>query len=65
MVVTDLASEGMSMIVVTHHLDFVRSVSDRVILMDEGRIVAAGSAEEMLVNPSDPQVQKFIRYSSG
>ena len=48
-VMRDLAQTGMTMIVVTHELGFAREVSNRMVFMDEGQIVEAGSPEEILI----------------
>ena len=51
-VLKDLAAEKMTMVIVTHEIDFARKVADRVIFMDGGVIVEQGSAEEVIGNPS-------------
>jgi len=59
-VMRDLATTGMTMIVVTHELGFAREVSNRLVFMDAGQIVEAGSPEEILINPQNPRTQSFI-----
>jgi len=59
-VMKDLASEHMTMIVVTHEIGFAREVADRVIFMDEGLIVEEGTAEEVIVNPQHERTQAFL-----
>jgi ABC-type polar amino acid transport system ATPase subunit len=56
-----LAEAGMTMIVVTHEMGFAREVGDRLIFMDEGRIVEQGSAREVLSAPRNPRTQAFLR----
>ena len=56
-----LAEAGMTMIVVTHEMGFAREVGDRLIFMDEGRIVEQGSAREVLASPQNPRTQAFLR----
>ncbi|MCD9150081.1 MULTISPECIES: amino acid ABC transporter ATP-binding protein [Pseudophaeobacter] len=56
-----LADEGMTMLVVTHEMGFAREVSDRVLFMDQGRIVENGSAEQVLTNPQHERTQDFLR----
>jgi len=55
-----LALSGITMIVVTHEIGFCREVADRVLFMDEGRIVAEGSPDEILTNPENPRVKAFV-----
>ena len=59
-VMKDLAKGGMTMIVVTHEIGFAREVSDQVILMDEGRIVEAGTPTEVFDNPQHPRTKEFL-----
>lgn len=59
-VMKDLAREGMTMVVVTHEMGFAREVGDRVIFMDEGRIMEEGSPEELFGNPQNPRTQSFL-----
>jgi polar amino acid transport system ATP-binding protein len=56
-----LADEGMTMLVVTHEMGFAREVSDRVLFMDQGRIVENGSAEQVLTDPQHERTQDFLR----
>lgn len=61
-----LASEGMTMVVVTHEMDFARSVSDQVVFMDQGVIEEAGAPEEIFTNPKRPRTREFLsRYLEG
>lgn len=59
-VMKELAQSGMTMIVVTHEINFCREVADRVLFMDAGRIVASDTPENMLINPKHPRVKEFI-----
>jgi polar amino acid transport system ATP-binding protein len=56
----DLAADGLTMLVVTHEISFAREVADRVVFMDEGVIVAAGTPTEVLDNPRNPRVRTFL-----
>jgi polar amino acid transport system ATP-binding protein len=56
-----LAESGMTMIVVTHEMGFAREVGDRLVFMDEGRIVEQGRAREVLAAPENPRTQAFLR----
>ncbi|MGI6143038.1 MAG: amino acid ABC transporter ATP-binding protein [bacterium] len=59
-VMKDLAREGMTMVVVTHEMGFAREVGDRVIFIDEGRIVEEGPPERIFSNPQNPRTQAFL-----
>lgn len=59
-VMKQVAKEGMSMVVVTHEMSFAREVADRVIFMDQGRIVETGSPDEVLSNPKEKRTQMFL-----
>ena len=62
-VMRDLARDGMTMLVVTHEMQFAREVGDRVIFMDEGRIVEQGDPADVLDRPREERTQKFLRRS--
>ena len=55
-----LAGEGMTMVVVSHEMGFVREVSTRVAMMDEGRIVETGTPEEIFDRPSAGRTRDFV-----
>ena len=55
-----LAGEGMTMIIVSHEMGFVREVSKRVIMMDEGKIIEVGTAAKIFGNPDTPRCQEFV-----
>lgn len=59
-VMRDLASEDMTMMVVTHEMGFAREVADRVIFMDGGQIVEEGTPEQIFSNPQNPRTQEFL-----
>jgi len=59
-VMRTLAREGMTMVVVTHEMGFAREVSDRVVFMDEGRIVEEGTAEHFFTNPTHERTKLFL-----
>ena len=56
----ELAAEGMTMAVVTHEISFAAEVADRIIFMDEGRIIADGTPEEVIYNSDIPRVREFF-----
>jgi polar amino acid transport system ATP-binding protein len=60
-VMRQLASEGMTMIVVTHEMDFAREVADRVIFMDHGNIVEDGPPAMVFTNPRSPRTRQFLQ----
>jgi polar amino acid transport system ATP-binding protein len=57
----DLARDGMTMLVVTHEMQFARDVGDRVIFMDEGRIVEQGKPADVLDRPKEERTRRFLR----
>ena len=59
-VMTELAHEGMTMMCVTHEMGFAKRVADRVIFMDQGRIVEDDSKEEFFANPRSERAQQFL-----
>jgi polar amino acid transport system ATP-binding protein len=60
-VMRDLARDGMTMLVVTHEMQFAREVGDRVVFMDEGRIVEQGPPIEVLDRPKEERTRRFLR----
>ncbi len=60
-VIRRLAETGMTMIVVTHEIRFAREVADRVVFMDEGRIVEDGAPADILDFPKQERTQRFLR----
>ena len=59
-VMKELAADGMTMVVVTHEMGFAREVGNRILFMDEGRIVEQGSPAEVFGNPQNPRLQDFM-----
>lgn len=59
-VMRELAASGMTMIVVTHEMDFAREVGDSLIFMDHGKIIEAGNPKQVLTNPAHERTQKFL-----
>ena len=64
-VMVDLASEGMTMIVVSHEMGFARQVADRVIFMDEGQIVEQNEPEAFFNNPQSERTKLFLSQILG
>jgi len=59
-VMKNLAREGMTMIIVTHEMSFAREVADRVLFIDEGRILEEGQAQEFFSNPKHERTRQFL-----
>jgi polar amino acid transport system ATP-binding protein len=59
-VMRSLAKDGMTMIVVTHEIGFAREVGDRLVFMDEGRIVESGAPRDVLGNPKQERTRVFL-----
>ncbi len=59
-VMRELAEEGRTMVVVTHEMAFARSVSDRVVFLDQGRIVEQGDPEEVFGQPKNERTRVFL-----
>lgn len=63
-VVLSLAKEGRTMIIVTHEMQFARAVADRMVFIDNGRIVEEGSPEEFFENPKSDRLKQFLQTFS-
>lgn len=59
-VIKVLAKEGMTMVVVSHEMGFAREVADRVVFMDEGKIIEEGLPEEIFQNPNTERARRFL-----
>jgi general L-amino acid transport system ATP-binding protein len=59
-VIVELATEGMTMAVITHEMGFARSVADRVVFMDQGEIVEAAKPEEFFSAPKTERARRFL-----
>ena len=60
-IMKDLAQEGLTMIVVTHEMEFARDVSNRVIFMDQGVIAEEGSPQDIFSNPKEERTKEFLQ----
>jgi polar amino acid transport system ATP-binding protein len=60
-VIRDLASEGMTMIMVTHEMEFAKHIADRVVFMADGNIIEQGPSSQLFDNPSDARTRSFLR----
>ncbi|MDF2653621.1 MAG: amino acid transporter ATP-binding protein family [Bacillota bacterium] len=59
-VIKNLADEKMTMIIVTHEMNFAREISDRIIFMDDGQVVVDGVPDDIFVNPDHPRIKTFL-----
>lgn len=60
-VLKELAAEKMTMVIVTHEIDFARAVSDRVVFMDEGMVVEEGRPEDVIDHPKNDRTKAFLQ----
>ena len=60
-VLKTLAAEKMTMVIVTHEIEFARAISDRVIFMDDGMIVEEGRPEDVIDNPKNERTRAFLQ----
>lgn len=64
-VMKDLANHGLTMVIVTHEMQFAKEVSNRVIFMDQGVIAEQGTPDEIFNNPKQERTKQFLsRYSN-
>ncbi len=61
-VMTDLAKEGMTMIVVSHEMGFARAAANRVVFMDRGEIIEEASPEDFFTNPKEERARRFLEH---
>jgi cystine transport system ATP-binding protein len=59
-VMKDLASEGMTMVVVTHEMSFAREVADEIIFMDQGNIIERGEPNQLFTSPKEDRTRQFL-----
>ncbi|WP_144961665.1 glutamine ABC transporter ATP-binding protein GlnQ [Pseudomonas oryzihabitans] len=59
-----LAEEGMTMVIVTHEVDFARKVASRLIFIDKGRIAEDGEPKALIANPPSPRLREFLQHVS-
>ena len=55
-----LSRAGLTMVLVTHHIEFAREIADEVVVLDEGAIVEQGHADEVLASPKHPRTKRFL-----
>jgi polar amino acid transport system ATP-binding protein len=61
-VMTALAQEGMTMLVVSHEMGFARAAANRVIFMDQGQIIETAPPEEFFTNPKEERTRRFLEH---
>ena len=59
-VIKDLAHDGMSMAIVTHEMGFAREVADRVLFVDEGKILEQGKPDDLFSHPKEERTRAFL-----
>lgn len=59
-VIRDLAQEGMTMVIVTHEMGFAREVADRVLFIDDGKVLEQGTPQELFQNPQQERTKSFL-----
>lgn len=60
-VMKNLANSGLTMIIVTHEMDFARDVSDRIVFMDKGVIAEEGTPDQIFNNPKQDRTKEFLK----
>ena len=56
----ELANEGMTMVIVTHEMEFAKEIGSRIVFMDNGKIVEQGNTKEIFENPKTKRLEMFI-----
>jgi polar amino acid transport system ATP-binding protein len=60
-VIRELATTGMTMVIVTHEMGFAKEVGKQIVFMADGKIVETGTPQEIFDNPQSPRLQDFLR----
>ncbi|MED1604940.1 amino acid ABC transporter ATP-binding protein [Cytobacillus kochii] len=60
-IIREIASGGVTMMIVTHEIDFAREVSNRVVFMDDGQIIEQGPPDDILIHPKQERTRKFLK----
>ena len=61
-VMLDLAKEGMTMLVVSHEMGFARAAADKIVFMDEGRVVETGPPDKLFNNSAEERTRRFLKH---
>ena len=59
-VIKELAEEGITMLIVTHEIQFAKNVANKIFFMDNGKIAESGTPEEILINPDNKRLKQFL-----
>lgn len=62
--ITELAKEGSTMILVTHEIGFAKNIADKILFMDQGTIYKSGTSDEIIQNPTDKRLKRFLNVLS-
>lgn len=60
-VMKDLAAQGMTMVIVTHEMNFARTIADKVVVQEDGRIIETGTPEDVFVHPRQERTRTFVQ----
>lgn len=63
-IIRDIAQQGQTMLIVTHEMNFAREISDKIIFLEEGKIIELDSPENILDNPKNIRIQEFLSLIS-
>ena len=63
-VMMNLSEQGMTMVIVTHEIQFARKAADRILFMEDGRIIEEGRPEELVTSPRNERTKQFLRMVS-
>jgi polar amino acid transport system ATP-binding protein len=59
-VILELANNGMTMVIVTHEMEFAKNVADKVVFMEEGKIIEIGKPKEFFEKPKTDRAKRFL-----
>lgn len=59
-VMKDLAARGMTMVIVTHEMNFARTIADKIVVLEDGKIIETGSPEEVFEHPKQERTRSFV-----
>ncbi|MTI67529.1 MAG: amino acid ABC transporter ATP-binding protein [Firmicutes bacterium] len=60
-VIKELANEDITMVIVTHQMQFAKEISDRIVFMDEGKIIEKGDPKQLFNNPNEKRLRRFLK----
>ena len=59
--IRELADRGMTIIIVTHEMNFAKEIATRIVFIDKGKIIEEGTPNEFFTHPKTPRVQEFLK----